>query len=492
MKSQRISITHSLCLVVVVAFLAGGIRSAAQTKVEQIDRFMTLCHEYGQFNGSALVAENGTVIFKKGFGYADMEWNIPNEPDTKFRLGSITKQFTSMLIVQLVEQGKLKLDRNISDYLPDYPKKNGERITIHDLLTHTSGIPNYTSFPQYFASLSRNPMKPEDFIKVFADSALDFEPGTRFSYSNSGYFVLGVIIEKITGKPYEQVLQENILTPLGMKNTGYDHFGTVLAKRASGYQKNGLHYVNALYIDMATPFSAGALYSTVEDLYLWDQALYTDKLLTEKTKALLFKPYIPALGASYGYGWFVGNAPIGRSADSVMVIEHGGSINGFNTLISRIPADKDLIVLLNNTGGTRLGQMSRAIRGILYDKPYDMPKRSIADSVYAAIRQSGLDAGLGVYRDLKDHHSDTFEVLENEMNVYGYTLLQAGKLKEAIEVFKLNVEAFPKSSNVYDSLGEAYMDNGDKELAIANYKKSIELNPNNTNGIETLKKLQAK
>ena len=492
MKPDTMSFTRAICLMAILTLFAAGNRSVAQTKVERIDALMKIAYDYGQFNGSVLVAEHGKVIYKKGFGYANMEWDIPNQPDTKFRLGSITKQFTSMLILQLVEQGKLKLDGKITDYLPDYPKKNGDRITIHHLLTHTSGTPNYTDFPAFFRTMSRNPSTPQDFLKVFADSALLFEPGTRFSYSNSGYFILGVIIEKITGKPYEQVLQENIFTPLGMNNSGYDHSGTILKKRAAAYEKDGPGFVNAAYIDMSLPFSAGALYSTVEDLYLWDQALYTEKLLPEKTKALLFKPYIPAFGVGYGYGWGVGNAPIGHTTDSAMTIGHGGGINGFNTLLSRIPSEKDLVVLLNNTGGTRLGQLCRAIWGILYDKPYDLPKRSIADTVYTAIAEHGLIAGVGLYRELKDHHADTYEVREDEMNRYGYRFLQAGKVKEAIEVFKMNVESFPKSSNVYDSLGEAYLADGDKEQAIKNYQKSVELDPNNTGGIEALKKLQAK
>ena len=245
-------------------------------------------------------------------------------------------------------------------------------------------------------------------------------------------------------------------------------------------------------MDLSTPFSAGGLYSTVEDLYIWDQALYTNKLLPDSLKQKIFTPYVPALGAAYGYAWFLGNAPVGRSTDSVAVIEHGGGINGFNTLISRIPADKDLVVLLNNTGGTRLGEMSRAIRGILYDKPYDLPRRSVADTLYAVILSRGLGAGLECFRDLTEHHADTYDVREDEMNVVGYRFLRTGKVKEAIAVFKLNVGRFPKSSNVYDSLGEAYMDDGQNDLAIENYRKSVELNPANTNGVEMLKKLGAK
>jgi len=199
----------------------------AQDKVRQIDELMSLYHKYQQFNGAVLVADHGKVIYKKGFGPANMEWNIPNEPDTKFRLGSITKQFTAALILQLVEQGKIKLDGKVSDYLPDYRKDTGARMTIHQLLSHTSGVPNYTAQPGFFANISRNPFKVDDFVKKYASGDLEFEPGAKFNYSNSGYFILGAIIEKVTGKPYEKVLQEKILDPLGMKNTGYDHSGTI-------------------------------------------------------------------------------------------------------------------------------------------------------------------------------------------------------------------------------------------------------------------------
>ena len=292
----------TLLIIVIILQLATLQVAIGQSKTDKLDELMNLYTTYGQFNGSVLVAEKGNVIYKKGFGMANMEWDIPNQSDTKHRLGSITKQFTSMLILQLVEQGKLKLDVPITTYLPDYNKLNGDRITIHHLLTHTSGTPNYTAFPNFFKDSSRDPYTPEEFIKVFADSTLQFTPGERFNYSNSGYFLLGAIIEKVTGKTYEQVLQENILTPLKMNNTGYDHHGTILPHRASGYEKTGSTYINANYLDMSIPYAAGSLYATVEDLYLWDQALYTNKLLSKKYMDLLFSKHVPAFGGHYGYG----------------------------------------------------------------------------------------------------------------------------------------------------------------------------------------------
>lgn len=461
----------------------------AQNKAQQIEQLLAKYNEYGQFNGSALVAENGKVIFKKGFGSANMEWNIPNQTDTKFRLGSISKQFTALLIVKLAEEGKIKLDVPITTYLPDYPKANGDKITIHHLLTHTSGIPNYTSAPNFFKDKSRNPYSPEEFVKTFSSLPLEFTPGEKFNYSNSGYFLLGYIIEKISGKTYEQYLQEIIFTPLKMVNSGYDHSDIILKNRAAGYEKQGKAIRNAPYLDMSLPYAAGSLYSTVEDLFLWDQALYTNKLLTPKSMESLFKPYIKAWNGFYGYGWSTYEVPNGENS-KLSIIEHGGGINGFNTIISRIPADKNLVVLLNNTGGTALGEMNKAIRAILYNQSFNQPKKSLALDLLDIYNEKGAASGTETYKKLKNDPS--YAVKEGDMNQVGYELLQSGKKKEAIEVFKINAETFPKSGNAYDSLGEAYLADGDKKAAIANYKKAVELDPTNENGKKVLADLLKK
>ncbi|CAM3754894.1 serine hydrolase [Flavobacterium chungbukense] len=466
-----------------VVFQLSTLSISAQEKAKQIEQLLNKYNEYGQFNGSALVSENGKVIFKKGFGSANMEWNIPNQADTKFRLGSISKQFTALLIVKLAEEGKLKLDVPISTYLPDYPKENGDKITAHHLLTHTSGIPNYTNAPNFFKDKSRNPYTPAEFVKTFSSLPLEFKPGEKFNYSNSGYFLLGYIIEKITGKTYEQYLQEVVFTPLKMVNSGYDHSDVILKNRAAGYEKQGKKIVNAAYLDMSIPYAAGSLYSTVEDLYLWDQALYTNKLLNEKSIESLFKPYISAGRAFYGYGWFIDDVDNGDK-EKLKTIGHGGGINGFNTIISRYPTDKNLIVLLNNTGGTVLGEINDAIRAILYNKPFNQPKKSLALDLLDIYDTKGAVAGTESYKKLKN--DPTYAIKEGDINRVGYQLLQEGKKKEAIEVFKINTETFPKSGNAYDSLGEAYLADGDKKLAIANYKKSVELDPTNENGKKVL------
>ena len=487
MYNQHTSFFQRLLLLCLLFQIGISSVTYAQSKVEKIDELLSRYTEYKQFNGSVLVAENGKVIYKKGHGLANMEWDIPNQADTKHRLGSITKQFTSMLILQLAEQDKLKLDVPISTYLPAYPKPAGEQITLHHLMTHSAGIPNYTSFPNFFAENSRDPYTPEEFMAFFADKALEFKPGERFSYSNSGYFLLGVIIEKVTGKSYEQVLQENIFTPLKMVNTGYDHHDVILEKRAAGYEKAGNSFVNADYLDMSIPYAAGSLYSTAEDLYLWDRALYGNQLLSKKYMDLFFTPHIKSGNGHYAYGWSVDKVSIDPEMDSMLIISHGGGINGFNTLITRAIKDQHLIVLLNNTGGTALQEITVGIGSILYDKPYEFPKKSVAYEVMDVILEKGIAAGMEKFNSIKD--MEAYALKENEMNNVGYQLLQKGKKDEAIAIFQLNVDNFPKSSNVYDSLGEAYMEKGEKEKAIRNYKKSIELNPGNQNGINMLEKL---
>jgi CubicO group peptidase (beta-lactamase class C family) len=477
----------ALAVALLCLLAARGQAFAQADKATQIDELMKAYQGYRQFNGAVLVAEGGKVIHKKGYGLANMEWNIPVEPDTRFRLGSITKQFTAMLILQLAQEGKLKLDGHLSDYLPDYRKDTGARITIHQLLNHTSGIPSYTGLPKFFSDVSRDPYSVSDFVKLYASGDLEFEPGTKFKYNNSGYFLLGAIIERVTGKTYEQALQERIFTPLGMKNTGYDHHDTILAKRAAGYEKTPDGFANAPYLDMSLPYAAGSLYSTVEDLYLWDQALYTDKLLSAANKELMFKPNLQ----NYAYGWVSLKAPLGPDKQ-VQIIQHGGGINGFNTLILRMPETKNLILLLNNTGGTKLQEMASHIVAILHGLPHPPPRRDIAETLLPTILAKDAQAAIKQYRDLKAAQPKDYDFSPPQLNTLGYQLLGMKRAKDAIEIFKLNVEMYPQDANAYDSLGEAYMTNGDKALAIENYKKSLELNPKNTGAVEALKKLEAK
>jgi CubicO group peptidase (beta-lactamase class C family) len=471
-----------LFTLMIVAFMTAT-NTSGQQNAQKIDRLVKQYHDYGQFNGSILVAENGKVIYKKGFGMANMEWNILNSADTKFRIASVTKQFTAALVLQLVEEGKIKLDGKITDYLTDYRKDTGGRVIIHQLLKHTSGIPDYKN-------VVRNPYSAADFVKKHVSSDLEFEPGSKYKYNNGGYSILGAIIEKVTGKSYETVLQERILKPLGMTNSGYAHHSTLLEKHADSYQKTPNGYVNAPYIDIAIPYAAGSMYSTVEDLYLWDQSLYEDKILSAESKKLMFTP---GLG-DYGYGIRVSDQMLGKSGLKTKVIWHGGGgINGFASLISRAVEKRQTVIILDNgSHGSNLPKMTTSILGILNGQPFDAPKKSIVEMLYKIVVEKSVASAVAEYRKLKAENSPTFDFSERELNMLGYQLLNMKRTKDAIEIFKLNVEMFPNSTNAYDTLGEAYLADEQKDLALANYKKAVELDPANSNALLIVRRLEGK
>ncbi len=259
-----LALLTALCLAVTVR---------AEDLRPKFDEYMKKCVEVKHFSGAVLVSKGSETLFAKGYGFANAELEVPNTTRTKFRLGSITKQFTAMAILILKDRGKLKLEDPVGKYIDDSPKA-WERVTIHHLLTHTGGVPSYTDDPAYVKKMMM-PETVKSMIARFRDKPLEFKPGEKFHYSNSGYFLLGAVIEKLSGKSYETFLEDAIFNPLGMRDTGYDHAATLLAARASGYNLGDAGLRNAEYLDMAQPYSAGSLYSTVLDLALWDRALGT-------------------------------------------------------------------------------------------------------------------------------------------------------------------------------------------------------------------------
>jgi CubicO group peptidase (beta-lactamase class C family) len=479
---RRPSVTAIALLIAVVMSAVAG---RAQDKAAAIDALLNAYHDAVMFNGTALVSQNGKVIFSKGFGLADFEWKIPNTPDTKFRIGSITKQFTSAAVMQLVEEGKLSLDTTLSSALPYYRKDTGSKITVHHLLSHTSGIPSYTSLPNFMRDVSRNPYVVREFVEKYCSGDLEFEPGAKFLYNNSGYFLLGAIIEQVTGKPYGQVLRERIFDPLGMRGSGYDLSQPILLKRARGYEQGLAGVRNSEYLDMLLPYAAGSLYSTVEDLYVWDQALYGSRIVSAASKDRIFTPVLE----NYGYGWGMTKRPIGPEKAERLTIGHGGGINGFNTNILRVPEDRHLVVLLNNTGGTNLGAMTEGILDILYGRSPAPPRRPVSVLLYETLNKSGIVAAVAQYREMKQTGSRP-DLGLMQMTRLATELLNQKRMSEAIEILKLNVEAFPKAANLLNTLANAYRDAGEKELAIQTYERALQLEPANRNALDRLRELK--
>ncbi|MCR5869766.1 MULTISPECIES: serine hydrolase [unclassified Sphingomonas] len=305
--------------------------------------------EKGEFMGAVLVARDGEVLFDKGYGSANLEWKIPNDGDTKFRLGSVTKQFTGVAILLLQERGKLTLDAPVKTYLPDAPAA-WDKVTVRHLLNHTSGIPNFTSFPDYGGTKTL-PATHASLVARFRDKPLEFQPGEKWSYSNSGYVLLSAIIEKLSGQSYAEFVAANLFKPLGMADTGYDSHAAILPRRASGYTPSKDGPINADYISMTIPQGAGALYSTTRDLLKWQRGVYGGKLLSPASLAAFRTPQKDG----YALGIVV------HKADGVTTLQHGGGIEGFNTFLAYDPDRKLTVVVLGNLNGPSPDKLAKSL-----------------------------------------------------------------------------------------------------------------------------------
>ncbi len=331
----------------------------------ELQTYMDKVHDLWRFEGAVLVAYDGHVILSRGYGMANHDLDIPNTPTTKFFIGSITKQFTAAAVLRLQEQGLLNIDDPISRYLPFYPKNTGEKITIRHLMSHTSGLPNYTDKPEV-ALRRMNQLTPEEIMLTFMYEPLDFEPGTQFAYSNSGYIVLGAIIERVSGQSYEAFLHHEIFKPSGMSNSGYARREAGLPDRADGYtiETEG-ELVSALPMHFSILHTAGALYSTVEDMLKWDKALRSDTPLSHRSVEMMFTPN----QQGYAFGWFVERLYNRRHAF------HGGFLDGFNTTFDRWLDDKLCVVVFSNDDDAPVKKIARGLAAIVFGEPHMEPLR---------------------------------------------------------------------------------------------------------------------
>ncbi len=319
----------------------------------------------GRFVGSVMVARSNRIVFINGYGLANREQNIPNAPDTKFRLASLTKQFTAMCILNLQDQGKLRLDDSISRFVPHCPS-NWSGIKIRHLLGHTSGITNFTDLPDYVSTMMLS-SSPEKTIQRFRDQPLGFEPGKRFAYSNSGYVLLGYIVERASGQSYEQYVEEALFKPVGMTNSGYDHHETILAHRAAGYSRKGDTWVNSAYIDMSIPYAAGGLYSTVEDFFLWYQCWRERRILSASSWTAM----TTAGEWNYGFGIWI-SEHFRRTKQKVF--EHGGHVSGFATSMKYFPEADLFIAVFANCDSACTGEVAENLAAIAFDMPVTLRK----------------------------------------------------------------------------------------------------------------------
>ena len=351
---------------------------------EEMDIYLDSLFKEDEPGVSIIVTQNKKILFRKSYGLANLEWGTPLQPDHVFRLGSITKQFTAVAILKLFEQKQLDLQEDITAFFPNYPT-HGYHISIEHLLTHSSGIKSYTNVPEW-RDLFRTDFEAEKMIEKFSYFPMEFSPGSKFNYNNSSYFILGAIIEKVSGQTYEKYIAENIFKPLGMNNSFYDMADKIIPQRVAGYKLTPEGFRNADYISMTQPYAGGSLAGNVDDLAIWDASLYTEKLLKQETLQLAWTPYTLTNGETtrYGYGWAI------AEFQGTRIIKHSGGINGFINDAIRLPQEKVYAAVLSNRGIPFPDILTYQLASIAAGKPYQEPQ-----SVNISSRK--LEKHCGVY-----------------------------------------------------------------------------------------------
>lgn len=347
-----------LIRIALAVLFAGSCLAQNTARMDQIIQSYVADH---RFMGTALVARGDQVVFNRAYGSANLEWDVPNTPATKFRLGSITKQFTAASILLLEERGKLSVNDPLKKYMPDAPAA-WDKVTIFHLLTHTSGVPSFTSLPDY-PKIEPFATTPAKLITLFRDKPMDFEPGEKWLYDNSGYVLLTYIIEKVSGDSYEKFVRENIFAPLGMTDSGYDSNSAIIPRRASGYSPGRGGVENAGFIHMTVPQGAGALYSTTGDLLKWEQGLFGGKVLKAASLEKMTTPF----KNNYAFGLGV------ETSGGRKKISHGGGIEGFNTQLAYYPDDKLAVVVLANLNGSAVGDIADKLAAVARGETVTLP-----------------------------------------------------------------------------------------------------------------------
>jgi CubicO group peptidase (beta-lactamase class C family) len=464
------SIIKTILCVLFLSFLSLT-PAFAQNKSNELDKLFNYYSANGMFSGIVLAAENGNVFYKEAFGFSDFENKIPLDTSCVMSIGSVTKPFTAVAIMRLKDDGLLSYEDKLVDYFPVFPDYARE-ITIRHLLTHTSGLVDYIN------DLGLLDKVPELTDEIGLDSLINqpdlkFETGGKYSYCNSGYFLLGLIIEKVTGKTYREFLEEKIFKPLGMNHTYVlDESMTNVPNRINSYKFFWEKSEDDLHLKAN---GNGNMYSTVDDLLLFDQALYTDKLISQKTvqEAYDTTGVRTGRGYAYGYGWRIPTDPPGN------VVYHNGGIAGFRAHFWRDLHNRNtLIVLSNNTWLSQNPGILSAADNIMLGKPYRLGKIAVSEYFMENYYSKSFDYAVKQMRYAAENDSSKYEFSPDQINDLGYFFLNRNQFNEAINIFKFALELHPNNYNLWDSLGEAYMAVGNNTEAIINYKKALELNPN--------------
>ncbi len=459
----------------------------AQSKKDKLSQIMKTYHNYNMFDGAVLVAENGKIIYKDAFGLANREWNVANTVDTKFMIGSISKPLTATLMLILVQKRLVSLDKTIETYLPEFKNKPAAKVTIKQLLNHTSGIPNYDIIKDFFPGISRQSFTREQYIKIYCDSALAFDPGTRYMYSSWGYFTLGYIIEKVTQKSYEQAMEDEIFSKINMSNSGSYLHTQIVSKRASGYDYGFGNFLSADFRDQSNTMGTGDIYTTVEDLFKFHLAITNNTLLNKELTKEMFTP--GERPARYGYGWFNQNYRY-TPTDSITANYHLGTTEGFNAFMIRIPATNSMAVILCNSATTDYSGIIRSLLKVLHNIPVVL-KKPVHKEMENIIVSVNAGKAVSAYNEMK---MDTAHYYVDWVQMYylGEKLLNLKRFEDARIIAENNVIEFPERDLIALSLANIYLALNRKVDAIKFYKKAIQLNPISDEAKNRLKELEPK
>ena len=422
MVSNRRACRGGVLTLAALMTLAVPVGPALAQDVARMDQVIRAASEADEFSGSVLVARDGEILLDRGYGLANREWNVPNAGDTRFRLGSLTKQFTAVAILLLNERGLVDLDAPVKRYLPDAPAA-WDQVTVRHLLTHTSGIADFTRFEDFEAQKTR-PATTADLIARFRDRPLDFQPDARWAYSNSGYIVLTAIIEQVSGQTYADFVSANLFQPLGMADTGYDTHAAILARRASGYVPSAQGIVNADYVDMSIPQGAGALYSTTRDLLKWEQGLFGGRLLRPASLTALTTPY----RNEYALGLRVARS------DGHTLISHNGAIEGFNTWLGYDADAHMTVVVLGNLNGPAPDRLGASLMTLAAGGTVTLA----SERQVVAVSAEALQAYVGVY-EVAPGFALTVSAADGHLMVQATGQGPAEMFPEAADAFFLRV-----------------------------------------------------
>ena len=466
-------------------FFLPGIALFAQSKEAKLSDIMQSYHNYNMFDGAVLVAENGKVVYKGAFGLANREWNIPNKTNTKFMIGSVSKPLTATLMLIQVQKGLIDLNKTLADYLPEFKNKPAANVTIKQLLGHTSGMPNYDITKDFFPRISRQNFSREDYVKVYIDSAISFEPGSRYFYSSWGYFTLGYIMERVTGKTYSQLMKEDIFDKAGMANSGSYHHMQIVPNRATGYDYSFGGFTSADFRDQSNTMGTGDLYSTVDDLFKFHIAISNNTLLNKQLTDEMFTPGIRP--ARYGYGWFNQNFKY-TPADSVAANFHLGMTEGFISFMLRIPSTNSFTIILCNSSPTDFFGITKNLIKILYNKPVAI-KQPVHKKMETYISQLGAVKAVEAYKKMK---ADTAHYYIDwiSMNFIAEQLLNLKRYEDARIIAENNAVEFPDKDLVMLTTGNIYLALNRKEDAIKFYKRTLQLYPGYQEAKNRLKELE--